>query len=127
MPIYEFDCPDCKRRVSLFFRSFSAAQAALADPASLRCPRCEGAHLRRAVSRVAIVRSEASRMAALDDAADLGALDAEDPRAMAQLMRSMSEELGEPMDAETADMVGRLEAGELPPDDAPTEAPTDSA
>lgn len=122
MPIYEFDCPDCRRRVSLFFRSFAAAQAVLDDPAALRCPRCQGARLRRAVSRVAVLRSEASRTGALDDAANLGALDADDPRAMAHLMRSMSEELGEPMDAETSDMVGRLEAGELPPEDAPSDA-----
>ncbi len=118
MPIYEFDCPDCKRRVSLFFRTFGAAQAALASPEPLRCPRCQGTHLCRAVSRVAVVRSEAGRMAALDDATHLDALEADDPRAMAHLMRSMSENLGEPMDAETSEMVGRMAAGEMPEDES---------
>jgi putative FmdB family regulatory protein len=114
MPIYEFDCPDCHQRVSLFFRTFGAAQAALDAAVALRCPRCQGAHLQRAVSRVAPVRSEARRMAALDDAANLDALAADDPHAMAHLMRTMRDELGEPMDAETTDMVERLDAGELP-------------
>lgn len=114
MPIYEFDCPDCHTRVSLFFRTYGAAQAALETPAALLCPRCHGARLQRAVSRVAVLRSEAGRMAALDDAANLDALGADDPRAMAHLMRAMGDELGEPMDAETAEMVGRMEAGELP-------------
>ncbi len=114
MPIYEFDCLDCHTRASLFFRTYGAAQAALETPAALCCPRCQGARLQRAVSRVAVLRTEASRMAALDDAANLDALGEDDPRAMAHLMRSMSDELGEPMDTETAEMVGRMEAGELP-------------
>ncbi len=114
MPIYEFDCPDCHKRVTLFFRSYGAADAALADLAALRCPRCQGVQLQRAVSRVAVLRSEERRMAALNDAADLDALAADDPRAMAHLMRSMSDELGEPMDAATSDMVDRLDAGETP-------------
>ena len=114
MPIYEFDCPDCHARVSLFFRTFGAAQVAQAAPATLRCPRCQGARLRRAVSRVAVLRSEAGRMAALDDAANLDALGEDDPRAMAHLMRAMSDELGESMDAETSEIVGRMEAGEMP-------------
>ncbi len=114
MPIYEFDCPDCHSRVNLFFRSFRAAQVAMDTPTALQCPRCQGAHLQRAVSRVSVLRSEQSRVGALNDAANLGALEAGDPHAMAHLMHSMSNELGEPMDAETADMVGRLDAGELP-------------
>ena len=57
MPIYEYHCQDCRRRVSVFFRTFSAAS----DEAA-RCPRCNGANLHRLVSRVAVLKSEESRM-----------------------------------------------------------------
>ena len=36
MPIYEYRCQDCRRRVSLFFRSFSDIED---EPT---CPRCGG-------------------------------------------------------------------------------------
>jgi putative FmdB family regulatory protein len=111
MPIYEYDCPDCTRRVSLFFRTVSAAAAAT----EARCPRCGGARLQRRVSRVAVLRPEASRLDDFaDDASLMGALENEDPRAMAGMMRKMSEEMGEPLDDATDEMVSRLEAGESP-------------
>lgn len=112
MPIYEYDCLECKRRVNLFYRTVREAGEAAA---AARCPRCGSARLQRRVSRVAVLRPEASR---LDDFAGdpalLGALENEDPRAMAGLMRKMSEEMGEPLDAEANEMVSRLEAGESP-------------
>lgn len=109
MPIYEYDCLDCGRRASIFFRSFREA-----TEGSARCPHCQGAHLLRRVSRVATVRPEGSRLNDMADASLLGGLDEEDPRAMASLMRRMSEEMDEPLDAETNEVVSRLEAGESP-------------
>ena len=110
MPIYEYDCLECKRHVSLFFRTVSAARAT-----ETRCPRCGSARLQRRVSRVAVLRPETSR---LDDFADesgaAGRAGERRPAAMAGLMRKMSEEMGEPLDAETNEMVSRLEAGESP-------------
>ncbi len=114
MPIYEYDCPDCRRRVNLFFRSFRQAEQAAAQQATggSRCPYCQGTQLHRRVSRVALLRSEESR---LDDFADdslLGGLEAEDPHAMAGMMRKMEQELGEPLDPEMNEVIGRMEAGE---------------
>ena len=110
MPIYEYACLDCRKRVNVFFRTFAEAS----DEAA-RCPICGGVHLRRLVSRVSVARSEDSR---LDDLADdeslMSGLESEDPRALAHFMRKMSDETGEPMDAEMTEMVGRLEAGESP-------------
>ena len=49
MPIYEYACLDCRKRVNVFFRTFSEAS----DEAA-RCPICDGDNLRRLVSRVAV-------------------------------------------------------------------------
>jgi putative FmdB family regulatory protein len=109
MPIYEYHCPDCGHRVSLLFRSFADAES---KPAV--CPRCSGTHLRRLVSRVAVIRSESSRF---DDAGDPGEMDApdqNDPQAMARWMRKMANDSGEELGPEFDEVVGRLEAGEDP-------------
>ncbi|HHY54774.1 MAG TPA: zinc ribbon domain-containing protein [Chloroflexi bacterium] len=109
MPIYEYYCADCRRRVSVFFRTFSEASDAAA-----RCPRCEGSHLRRLMSRVAVLKSEESRLDAMADPSFMAGLENEDPRALAGFMRKMSDEMGEPLDAEMSEMVERLERGESP-------------
>lgn len=114
MPIYEYYCYDCRKRVSVFFRSFSAAAAAT-ETGAAACPTCEGARLYRLVSRVSVVKSEESRMEGLaDDASLMAGLESEDPRALAHFMRRMSDETGEPLDAEMSEVLNRLEAGESP-------------
>jgi putative FmdB family regulatory protein len=110
VPIYEYYCQDCRKRVSVFFRTMSEASDAAA-----RCPNCEGQRLRRLVSRVAVMRSDDSRMDALaDDPSLMSGLESEDPRALAGFMRRMSNEMGEPLDAEMNEVINRLEAGESP-------------
>ena len=109
MPIYEYQCLDCRRRVSVFFRSMAAASDAAA-----RCPRCDGANLRRLVSRVAVIRSGGESEAGSGDDALLAGLESQDPRALATMMRKMSDETGEPLDAEMREVVDRLERGESP-------------
>lgn len=109
MPIYEYYCYDCRKRVSLFFRSFGVANEAAA-----RCPICSGARLRRLVSRVAVLRSEESRLDSMADESLMSGLESEDPRALASFMRKMSNEMGEPLDDELHEVVNRLEAGESP-------------
>lgn len=109
MPIYEYLCPDCRQQVSIFFRSIARAADAQA-----RCPHCEGERLQRLVSRVATPKSEDSRLDDIADPSLMAGLEQEDPRALANFMRRMSDEMGEPMDAELQDVVGRLESGEDP-------------
>lgn len=109
MPIYEYVCLDCRKRVNVFFRTFSEASDAAA-----RCPLCNGARLRRLVSRVAVLKSEESRMDDLADSSLMSGLEQEDPRALASFMRRMSDEMGEPLDDEMSEMINRLEAGESP-------------
>lgn len=112
MPIYEYTCHDCRRRVSLLWRSFADAESR--TPV---CPRCGGTNLARLISRVAVVRSEGGR---LDDMSDsdadsaLAGLDENDPKSLARFMRKMADETGEDLGPEFEEVVGRLEAGEDP-------------
>ena len=108
MPIYEYHCHDCRRRVSIFFRSFSDVEA---EPA---CPRCGGHHLARLISRVAVVRSEDSRLDDLSDPSMLEGLDEDDPKSVARWMRKMSAETGEDMPPEFGEVIDRLESGQSP-------------
>ena len=109
MPIYEYRCHDCKRRVSLFWRTFSGA-----EQGTPVCPRCGGANLTRLVSRVRIVRSEESRLDDMADLSDLPDFDESDPQSLGRWMRKMSAETGEDLGPEFDEVVGRLESGENP-------------
>lgn len=109
MPIYEYRCGNCKRRVSIFFRSFLAV-----DSEPPHCPNCNSVNLTRLVSRVATVKSEEARLDALSDPSAFDNIDENDPKSMAQMMRKMSQEMGEDLGPEFDEMVGRLEAGESP-------------
>jgi putative FmdB family regulatory protein len=108
MPIYEYRCHDCRRRVSLFFRSFSDVEE---NPA---CPRCGGTNLTRRISRVSVVRSEDSRLDDMADPSMLDGLDEDDPKSIARWMRKMSAETGEDMPAEFDEVIDRLESGQSP-------------
>jgi len=108
MPLYEYRCNGCHRRVTLL-RSFS-------DNSTPLCPECQSGDLTRLISRVSVLRSEESRLESLSDPSSLAGLDESDPRSIARWMRKMSDETGEDMGPEFDEMVGRLEAGEDPED-----------
>lgn len=88
MPIYEYHCQDCRRRVSLLVRSIS-------NPAVPVCPRCGGTHLERLMSRFTRVRSEEDRLDTLADPSALGGLDENDPKSVARWAKKMGKEMGE--------------------------------
>ena len=111
MPIYEYRCNDCGRRVTLFWRSFSEIEETLPC-----CSFCGGEDLTRLVSRVAVVRSEESRLDDLADPSSLAGLDENDPKSMARWMRKMSREMGEDLGPEFDEVVDRLESGQSPDD-----------
>ena len=112
MPVYEFRCNDCGRKVALTYKTYADYDAAMHT-----CPRCHSTNLTRLISRVAIRRSPIARLMS-DDADDsaFDDLDESDPRAMGRLLREMSEEMGEDMGPEFEDVVGRLERGDSPED-----------
>ena len=106
MPLYEYRCNSCQRRVTLL-RGFS-------DSSTPRCPDCDSENLTRLVSLVSVVRSEESRLESLADPSSLAGLDESDPSSVARWMRKMSQETGEDMGPEFDEMVDRLEGGEDP-------------
>ena len=113
MPIYEYRCGECGRKVSLFFRSFSA----VTDDAA--CPHCGSKELRRLMSRVAVRRGGGGGTGDDDFGGDefggmLDGIDENDPRSLAHAMRQMSDEMGEPIEPEMEEALGRLEKGEDP-------------
>jgi len=109
VPIYEYRCNRCQRRVSIFQRSMREAGAAV-------CPHCGSIDLTRLISRVAVLRSEESHLEGLASDAGLADLDETDPRSMARWARRMGREMGEDLGPEFDEMVERMEAGEMPGD-----------
>ncbi len=108
MPIYEYRCGNCKRRVSIFFRSFSTTN----EP---RCPNCNSDQLTRLVSRVAALKSEDTRLEAMSDPSNFGDVDENDPKSVAKFMRKMGDQMGsEELGPEFNEMVERMESGESP-------------
>src|SRR4030095_8027668 len=88
MPIYEYECAGCRRRVSLLIRSITAATA----PA---CPRCGGTALTRLMSRFTTIKSEDARLEAMADAGSFGDVDENDPASVARFMKKMGKEFGD--------------------------------
>lgn len=108
MPIYEYRCGNCKRRVSVFFRSFSTTT----EP---RCPNCNSDQLTRLVSRVAQIKSEDARLDAMSDPSSFGDVDENDPKSVAKFMRKMGDQMGgDELGPEFGEMVERMESGESP-------------
>jgi putative FmdB family regulatory protein len=112
MPIYDYRCLDCRRRVSLLYQTFSAAESATPI-----CTNCGGGNLSRLVSRVALLKSEESRLDDMADPSVFGDIDENDPRSMARWARKMGDSLGEDMGDDFNEMIDRMEAGEMPDDD----------
>ena len=108
MPIYEFRCQDCRRRVQLTY-SFSDY-----DAATPVCPHCGSENLQRRISRVAVAKSEEARLDSMMDESALAGLDEEDPKALGRFMRQMSHEMGEDLGEEFGEVVDRLESGQSP-------------
>ncbi len=107
MPIYEYRCRKCRRRVSILFRSFSEAETV--QP---HCTHCGHDELDRLVSRVATVKSEDARLDSMADDMDFGDLDENDPRSIGRWMKKMSAEMGEDLGDEFHEAVDRLESGQ---------------
>jgi len=88
MPIYEFECRDCRRKTTALVLSRDRI-------GEVRCKRCGSANLERLVSRFATPKSEDARMDALADPSAMGDIDEKDPKSMARWMKRMGQEMGE--------------------------------
>ena len=115
MPVYEYRCDECGRRTTKLFKTL----AAVATPP---CDHCGSTRLERLISRPLILKSGGGSD---DDGGDdfdgmgdmMQGLESGDPRSLARMARSMSDEMGEEIPEEMEPMLRRMEAGEMPADD----------
>jgi putative FmdB family regulatory protein len=106
MPIYEYICPNCNGRFQKLVQGFS-------DPVGLACPRCGASDVRRAISRVSIVKSEDARFETLADPSKLSDLDESDPRSIARWAKKLGKELGEEAGEDWDELVDQMMDEEL--------------
>lgn len=104
MPIYEYRCGDCRRKVTVLTLRVSEAVDAV-------CEHCGGRNLTRLMSRFAMLKSDDARLDDLTDDSSLSGLDENDPKSMARWMRKMGKELGEDAGDDFDSMVDEMEAG----------------
>jgi putative FmdB family regulatory protein len=107
VPIYEYRCADCRKRVSLYYQTFSSASTA-----SPVCSYCGSSRLARLVSRVFQLKSEDAALEDLADPSSFGDLDENDPKSVARWARKLGQQMGEDLGDDWGEMVDRLEAGE---------------
>lgn len=108
MPIYEYRCNQCRKKVSILTLRVS-------EKVDERCEHCGSNSLTRLLSRFAMTRSEESRLDSLADPSNLSGLDENDPRSMARWMRKMGREMGDEMGGEDFDeMLDEMESGKNP-------------
>lgn len=104
MPLYEYRCTACRKRVTVLTLSVNEKIRPV-------CDRCGGTALERQMSRFAMVRSEDARLESLADPSQLGDLDEKDPKSMARWMKRMGRELGDELGGDELDgMVEEIES-----------------
>jgi len=108
MPVYEYRCNSCQRKVDIFVRSFS-------PPTNTVCSRCGSHDLDRVFSRFAVRRSKSDKSVyddILSDTKLTQGLMHNDPRALAEWTRKMSRATDEDSTPETEELLDRMDAGE---------------
>lgn len=110
MPIYEYECAECRRRTTVLTTRVGAKVRPV-------CSHCGSRKLARVMSRFAMPRSEERRLDALADSSALGDLDEKDPRSLARMMRKLGKEMGDEAGPEFDQAVEELESGKLDNDD----------
>ncbi len=105
MPIYEFLCQDCGRKMSALVLS-------RARVSEVRCKRCGSANLEKLVSRFATVKSEDARLESLADPSSMGDVDENDPQSVARWMKKMGKEMGEDLGEDLDQAIEEEMAGE---------------
>lgn len=108
MPIYEYRCQNCRRKVEVFARDRSQSL-------SPTCSHCGSDQMSRVFSRFAVRRSKNDKSVYDDILSDRKLTDGlmrNDPRALAEWSRKMSRAADEDATPETDELMDRLDAGE---------------
>ena len=104
MPIYEYYCGKCRKRMSFLVLS----------PATFKpsCKYCGSGNVEQLFSRFASPKSEESRLESLADPSNLSGLDENDPKSVARWMKKMGKEMGEDFGGEDIDQLAEEAAQE---------------
>jgi putative FmdB family regulatory protein len=87
MPIYEYRCLKCRRKMS-----FLVLKPSTFEP---RCKYCQSSEVEQLFSRFAMPKSEEKRLESLADPESFSGLDENDPSSVARWMKKMGKEMGE--------------------------------
>lgn len=87
MPIYEYACLKCKRKMSFLVHTPATFQPV--------CKHCKSNELEQLYSRFAMPKSEERRLESLADPTSFSGLDENDPGSVARWMKKMGKEMGE--------------------------------
>lgn len=106
MPIYEYRCNACQRKVAILLRDLSA---------SPKCPHCGSEDLSRLFSTFAVRGTYKDVYEdILSDRQLTDGLMRNDPRALAEWNKRMSRGMDEEIAPEYEEMLDRMEHGEMP-------------
>jgi putative FmdB family regulatory protein len=115
MPIYEYSCLHCKRKMSFLVMSPASFQPS--------CKFCKSTDLEQLFSRFSTPKSEERRLESLADPASMSGLNEDDPASVARWMKKMGKEMGEDV-GEDFDQIAEEAAQEMASGDAGGEADT---
>jgi putative FmdB family regulatory protein len=104
MPIYEYFCRSCRRKMSFLVMSPAAFHP--------ECKFCKSEDLDQLFSRFVSPKSEERRLESLADPSSLSGLDENDPGSVARWMKKMGKELGEDFGGEDIDQIAEEAAQE---------------
>ncbi|MPZ99330.1 MAG: hypothetical protein GEU80_08335 [Dehalococcoidia bacterium] len=110
MPIYQYDCAGCERRIDVFFRSVAAA----AEAKRPACPECGSRRLKRVVSRFARARSEGERIDSIDLEQEMGRMESGDVAGFSRWARRMGEQYDSELGSDFRTLADKADAGEDP-------------
>ena len=106
MPIYEYRCDSCRRKFSMLNRSFSEIK----EPV---CTHCGVAGGTRLVSQVRVIKSPNDFMGGMPAWDTMTDFNEDDPRSVADMLRRMKDDTGQPIGLEGEELLARLDAGEM--------------
>lgn len=119
MPLYEYRCNQCQKRITLLVRR---------EDADLACPQCGGVSLSRLFSTFSVRHTYMDDYESiLNDPRLVSGLEGNDPRALAEWNRRMSRGMDEDLEPEHKEMLDRMEKGEMPAESLMPGAPTQPA
>ena len=104
MPIYEYDCRDCKKTVSIFFLTVSEAENEQAV-----CPECGQSGLKRVLSPTSLIKARAE-----SKKTNSPKVPEDDSKSLAETMKKESRRSKQDYGDDFREVTHRLEKGEKP-------------